>query len=57
MNLENILKKASQILKKNNINSHELDAQIILSKLMGVEREYLITQINRFNGNISTRRQ
>ena len=42
MNLENILKKASQILKKNNINSHELDAQIILSKLMGVEREYLI---------------
>ena len=42
MNLENTLKKGSLILKKNNINSHELDAQIILSNLIGVEREYLI---------------
>jgi len=43
MNLENIIKKASQILKKNNISSHELDAQIILSNIAGVRRESLIT--------------
>ena len=43
MNLENTVKKASQILKNNNIYSHELDAQIILSDIMGIKREYLIT--------------
>jgi len=42
MNLENIVKQASQILKNYNINSHELDAQVILSNIMGAEREYLI---------------
>jgi len=48
MNLENIIKKASQILKNNCVHSHELDAQIILADIMGVKREYLITndQIN-----------
>jgi len=44
MNLEYTLKKGSQILKKNNIDSHQLDAQIILSNLMGVEREHLIVK-------------
>ena len=43
MNLDNTIKKASQILKNNNIHSHELDAQIILSNIMGVKRESLIT--------------
>ena len=43
MNLENSLKKASQILKDHNIYSHELDAQIILSDIMGIKREFLIT--------------
>jgi len=42
MNLENIIKKGSKILKKNNINSYELDAEILLSNLMGVKKEYLI---------------
>ena len=40
---EKIIKKASKILKKNNIQSHELDAQLILSNIMKVKREYLIT--------------
>ena len=40
MNLENTIKKASQILKNNNICTHELDAEIILSDVMGVKREY-----------------
>jgi len=42
MNLENTVKKASQILKEHNIRSHELDAQIILSDIIGVKRESLI---------------
>jgi len=40
MNLENTVKKASQILKNHNIHSHELDAQIILSDIMGIKREF-----------------
>ena len=43
MNLENIIKKASQLLKNHNIHSHELDAQIILSEIMRIKRESLIT--------------
>jgi len=43
MNLENTVKKASQILKNYNIYSHELDAQIILSDIMEIKREFLIT--------------
>ena len=43
MNLENTVKKASQILKNHNIYSHELDAQLILSDIMKVKRESLIT--------------
>tara|TARA_Y100000590_G_scaffold387639_1_gene461384 strand:+ start:1665 stop:2501 length:837 start_codon:yes stop_codon:yes gene_type:complete len=42
MILENTIKQASKILKKHNIISHELDAEIILSDLMKVKREFLI---------------
>ena len=42
MNLENIIIEGSQTLKENNICSHELDAQILLSDIMKTEREYLI---------------
>ena len=43
MILENTIKQASKILKNHNIHSHELDAQIILSDIMKVKRESLIT--------------
>ena len=43
MNLENTIKKASQILKNHNIYSYELDAELILSEIIGKKREYLIT--------------
>ena len=46
MDLEKTIKHASQILKNYNIQSYELDAQIILSKIMGVKREDLITNNN-----------
>jgi len=41
MILENTIKEASKLLKENNIPSHELDAEVILSNLMGVTREFL----------------
>ena len=44
MNLENIIKNASEILKNHNIHSHDLDAEVIISNIMGVKREYLITK-------------
>ena len=43
MNIENTIKKASRILKNHNINSYELDAQIILSDIMRAKRESFIT--------------
>tara|TARA_B110000014_G_scaffold258446_1_gene244582 strand:- start:793 stop:1638 length:846 start_codon:yes stop_codon:yes gene_type:complete len=42
MILENKVNYASKILKNNNIISHQLDAEIILSNIMGVTREFLI---------------
>mgnify|MGYP001221792531 CR=1 FL=1 len=44
MNLENLIIKASKFLKNHNIRTHDLDAQIILSNIMGIERDYLITK-------------
>ena len=43
MNLGQTIKKASQILKDHNVQTYELDAQIILSDIMGVTIEFLIT--------------
>lgn len=43
MIIEKIINNASKILKKNNIISHELDAQIILSNILKVNKETLIT--------------
>ncbi len=43
MILEKTIKRASEFLKKNSIPTHELDAEIILSDIMGIEREALIT--------------
>jgi len=42
MILEKAIKRASKILKDNNITSHELDAQIILSDIMKISKEYVI---------------
>ena len=43
MILDKIVKEASKILKKQNISSHELDAELILSDIMKIKRESLIT--------------
>ena len=54
MILENTIKQASQLLKNQNIISHELDAQIILSDIMGVTRDFFIANghINLSNNTI-----
>ena len=43
MMIEKTINKATKILKSHNIISHSLDAEIILSDIMKVEREFLIT--------------
>ncbi len=43
MILNNTIKKASLLLKNNNIESHLLDAELIISNILGVSREFLIT--------------
>jgi len=48
MILENTIKQASQLLKSQNIISHELDAQVILSDIMGVTRDFF-----KANGQIN----
>jgi len=48
MILEKTIKKGSEILKKNNITTYELDAEILLSNIMGVKRESFITN-NKFD--------
>ena len=49
MILENTIKQASETLKKNNISSHELDAEVLLANIMGVSREFFI-----INNNLNT---
>jgi len=43
MILEKAIKQASKILKSYNIHSHELDAELILSDIMKVKKEFFIT--------------
>ena len=59
MMLHNTIKKASLLLKNNNIDSHELDAQILLSDILGVNREFLITndKLNISRKNIQKYKQ
>ncbi len=53
MILENTIKQASQLLKNKNIISHELDAQVILSDIMGVTRDFFLTN-SHINVSINT---
>ena len=64
MIVENTIKRASKILKNNNINTYLLDSEIILSNIMGVSREFLIFNshinisqniIKKFNNEITRR--
>ena len=56
MILEHTIKQASQLLKNHNINSHALDAELILSDIMGIKRESLIVN-NHINLSEKTKRK
>ena len=43
MILEKVIQKGSKVLKHHNISSHYLDAQLILSDIMNINKETLIT--------------
>ena len=64
MIVENTIKQASKVLKNNNISTYILDAEIILSNIMDVSREFLIINshmnisekvIKKFNNKITRR--
>tara|TARA_B100000029_G_scaffold151244_1_gene146365 strand:- start:2162 stop:3010 length:849 start_codon:yes stop_codon:yes gene_type:complete len=42
MIVQQVIEQASKILKKNNIPSHELDAELILSDILNIKKEFLI---------------
>ena len=46
-NIENIIKNAGYVLKKQNIKSYNLDAEILLAKVLKKKREYLITNLKK----------
>ena len=46
MSLENTIREGSKILRDHNIRSHTLDAEVILSNIMGVTREFLLVNNN-----------
>ena len=48
MNLENLIKQGSKSLKEKNINSYILDAELLLSNVMGTTKEFLL-----LNGNLN----
>jgi len=43
---EYAIREASELLKKNKVVSHNLDAEILLSNILGVSREFLIVNNN-----------
>ena len=45
MNLENAINYGIQILKKNSIKSAELDSEILMSKVIGKERRFIISSL------------
>ena len=50
MNLIQTLKKGYQILKQNNVDSYQLDAEILLSNTLKISKEELIEYINNSSG-------
>ncbi len=56
MNYHAILQKGKNILKKNNIQSPHLDAELILSKVTNKKREEILLNINNKLNNVHLRK-
>ena len=48
MNIENAIYEASRILKRNNIKSPILDSELLMSKAIHKERDYIILSSIKF---------
>ncbi len=51
MNIQTALNQANQKLKRNNIFSHKLDSEILMSNLLKEERKYVILNLNKYLTN------
>ena len=49
MNYQEIINEGSKILKLNNINSFNLDSEILLSSILRLDRSKLILNLNKKN--------
>ena len=49
----NLINKGSKFLKKQKIDSHQLDAEIILSNVMRIQREKILISLEQ---NIETKK-
>ena len=47
MIIQDVINDASKKLRENKISSHIIDAELLLSNLMGVPREFLISNGNK----------
>ena len=47
MNIQTALNQANQKIKKNNIFSYKLDSEILMSKVIKEERDYVILNLNK----------
>ena len=46
MNLQQVLFKASNLLKSKNIRSHNLDSELLLAKTLNIGREQVLLNLN-----------
>ena len=47
MNLEKLIREATHLLKKNFIKSADLDSEILMSKVINENRDYVILNLNK----------
>ena len=47
MNASDLLYSGAKILKKNKIETHQLDSELVLSSLLKKKREYLLINLNQ----------
>ena len=48
MNIENAINHGTKILKKNSIKSAKLDSEILMSKVVGKEKEFILLNQNDY---------
>ena len=51
MNIENAINHGTKILKKNSIKSAKLDSEILMSKVVGKEKEFILLNQNDYLDN------